>query len=238
MYTRQQFAKMIDSTLLRVTSTREDVVRLCQDARKHHFASVCILPCWVSTAHRQLEGSDIKVGTVISFPMGANPRAVKLAEAKAALSKGAGELDVVMNISAFKSGEYEPVQREIRELVDCVRLAEMCDDDKRAQVKFIIETCYLSDDEKRLACEFIRDAGGDFIKTSTGTGPAGATVEDIRLIRRVVGPSMGVKAAGGIRSVQQCLELLDAGANRIGTSSAPALLEGYQPQDIAAEAVR
>lgn len=238
MYTRQQFAKMIDSTLLRVTSTREDVVRLCHEARGLHFASVCILPCWVSTAARQLEGSDVKVGTVISFPMGANPRAVKVNEAKAALAKGATELDVVMNISAFKSGEYEVVQREIRELVDILRLSEMTDDDKRAQIKFIIETCYLSDEEKKLACQFIRDAGADFIKTSTGTGPSGATVEDIRLIRRVVGPAMGVKAAGGIRSVQQCLDLLDAGSNRIGTSSAAALLEAYQPEEIAAEAAR
>jgi deoxyribose-phosphate aldolase len=128
------------------------------------------------------------------------------------------------------------VEREVRDLVQTVRLSEMVDEDKRAQIKFIIETCFLTDQEKRIACEIIRDAGADFIKTSTGMGSAGACVDDIRLIRRVVGPSMGVKAAGGIRTVEQTLELLDAGANRIGTSAAVQLLEAYDPEKIIAEA--
>lgn len=232
MYTREQFAKMMDYTLLRPTSTRDDVVRMCAEAREHHFASVCILPCWVMTAAKQLDGSDVKVGTVISFPLGACARVVKVAEAKTALAKGAEELDVVMNISAFKSREYELVEREVRDLVDTVRMNGMTSDDKRAQIKFIIECCYLSDEEKKLACEIIRDAGADFIKTSTGTGPTGATVEDIRLIRRVVGPGMGVKAAGGIRTLGQTIDLLDAGANRIGTSSALQLLEMFKPEQV------
>ncbi|MEI6914995.1 MAG: deoxyribose-phosphate aldolase [Armatimonadota bacterium] len=236
MYTREQFAKMMDYTVLRATSTREDVIRVCAEARKHHFASVCVLPCWVNTAHRNLEGSDVKVGTVISFPLGANSRSVKVAEAKSALSKGADELDVVMNISAFKSGEYEIVEREVQDLVDVLQMNKMISDDKGAQIKFIIETCFLSDPEKKLACEIIRDAGADFIKTSTGTAQRGATVDDIRFIRRIVGPGMGVKAAGGIRSVRQTLELLDAGANRIGTSAAVHLLENYDPERIIAEA--
>lgn len=226
---------MMDYTLLRATSTREDVIRLCSEAKKHHFASVCILPCWVATASKQLDGTDVKVGTVISFPLGANSRSVKVTEAKAALAKGAQELDVVINISAVKSGEYEIVEREVQELVDIVRISEIVDDDKRAQIKFIIETCFLENEEKKILCEIIRDAGADFIKTSTGTGPAGATVEDIRLIRRIIGPSMGVKAAGGIRTVDQTLSLLDAGANRIGTSAAVHLLEHYDPEKIAAE---
>lgn len=225
---------MMDHTLLRVTSTREDVIRFCGEAKQHHFASVCVLPCWVGVAAKELHGSDVKVGTVVSFPYGATSRNAKVQEAKIAISKGAVELDVVMNISAFKSGDYEMVEREVIDLVETVRINEMTSDDKRTQIKFIIEACYLTDPEKKLACEIIRDAGADFIKTSTGTGSAGATVEDIRLIRRVVGPSMGVKAAGGIRTVEQTLELLDAGANRIGTSAAVALLEGYRPDQIAA----
>lgn len=235
MYTREQFAKMMDYTLLRVTSTRDDVIRLCGEAKKYHFASVCILPCWVQTAARLLDGSDVKVATVVSFPLGASGRIVKVTEARAAMAKGANELDVVINISALKSGEYEIVEREVTELVDTVRLAEMTDDDKRAQIKFIIEACFLTDEEKRLACEIIRDAGADFIKTSTGMGPVGATVEDVRFIRRIVGPSMGVKAAGGIRTVQQTLALLDAGANRIGTSSAIHLLEAFRPEAVPVE---
>ncbi|MCC6483451.1 MAG: deoxyribose-phosphate aldolase [Armatimonadetes bacterium] len=235
MYTREQFAKMMDYTLLRATSTRDDVIRICSEARDYHFASVCVLPCWVNTAARQLEGSDVKVGTVVSFPYGATSRAVKVAEAKAALAKGAEELDVVMNISAFKSGEYEIVEREVNDLVDVLRMNEMISDDKRAQIKFIIETCFLTDPEKKLACEIIRDAGADFIKTSTGTAQRGATVDDIRFIRRIVGPGMGVKAAGGIRTVQQTLELLDAGANRIGTSAAVYLYQNYNPEQIARE---
>ncbi len=227
MYTKEQFAKMMDYTLLRVTSTREDVIRLCAEAAKYHFASVCVLPCWVGTAAKHLEGSDVKVSTVVSFPMGATGRLVKVAEAKAAMARGAQELDVVINISAFKSGEFDIVEREVKDLVDTVRLSEMIDDDKRAQIKFIIETCYLTEPEKKLACEIIRDSGADFIKTSTGMGTAGATVDDIRFIRRVVGPSMGVKAAGGIRTVQQTLKLLDAGANRIGTSAAVQMLEAF-----------
>lgn len=236
MYTREQFAKMMDYTLLRATSTREDVIRLCGEAARHHFASVCILPCWVATAARHLEGSDVKVGTVVSFPLGADSRPAKVAAARVCLQRGAQELDVVINISAVKSGEWDMVEREVRDLVQTVRLSEMVDEDKRAQIKFIIETCFLTDQEKRIACEIIRDAGADFIKTSTGMGSAGACVDDIRLIRRVVGPSMGVKAAGGIRTVEQTLELLDAGANRIGTSAAVQLLEAYDPEKIIAEA--
>jgi len=231
MYTKAQFAKMLDYTLLRPTTTRDDVIRMCSEAREHHFASLCILPCWVGTAAKHLDGSDVKVGTVVSFPLGACPRVVKVTEAKAALGKGAEELDVVFNISAFKSREYDLVEREVRDLVDTVRLDGMTSEDKRVQIKFIIETCYLSDEEKKLACEIVRDSGADFIKTSTGTGPAGATVEDIRLIRRIVGPGMGVKAAGGIRTVEQVIDLLDAGANRIGTSAALQLLEMFHPEE-------
>lgn len=231
MYSKEQFAKMMDSTLLKPTATREEIMRLCADAVKYHFATVVVFPFWLPVARRALEGSDVKLATVIGFPFGANGRASKLFEIKNAVTHGAKELDVVINISAMKSGEYGIVRSEVTEIVSNTRMAGMMEDAKRTVLKFIIECFYLTDDEKRMACEIIRDAGADFVKTSTGTAPGGATVEDIRLIRGVVGADMGVKAAGGIKSTEQAMEMLDAGASRIGTSNAVAIANGYDPED-------
>ncbi|MGB9620609.1 MAG: deoxyribose-phosphate aldolase, partial [Armatimonadota bacterium] len=211
--------------------TRQDILRLCEEAIQYHFATVVVFPFWLPVARRALEGSDVKPATVIGFPFGASGRAVKLYEARTAVSQGAKELDVVINISALKSGERGIVETEVREIVDAARITGMTQDAKRTVIKFIIECYYLTDEEKRIACEIIRDAGGDFVKTSTGTAPGGATVEDIRLIRNVVGPDVGVKAAGGIRTTEQAMEMLDAGASRIGTSNAAAVVEGYVPED-------
>lgn len=231
MFSKEQFAKLMDYTLLKPTATREDVIQFCNDAKSHHFATVVVFPFWVPVAARELSGSDVKAATVIGFPFGANGRAVKLYEARAAVSNGAAEIDVVMNISAMKSGEYGIVEREIREMVDTTRALGMTEDAKRTFIKIIIEGYYLTDDEKRIACKIIKDAGADFVKTSTGVAPGGATVEDIRIIREVVGPDMGVKAAGGIRTPAQAMSMLDAGANRIGTSSAVEIVEAYAPED-------
>jgi len=231
MFTKEQFAKLMDSTLLKPTATRADILRLCEEAVQYHFATVVVFPFWLPVARRALEGSDVKPATVIGFPFGASGRAVKLYEARTAVTQGAKEIDVVINISALKSGERGIVETEVREIVDAARLTGMTQDAKRTVVKFIIECYYLTDEEKRIACEIIRDAGGDFVKTSTGTAPGGATVEDIRLIRNVVGPDVGVKAAGGIRTTEQAMEMLDAGASRIGTSNAAAVVEGYVPED-------
>lgn len=231
MYSKEQFAKLMDSTLLKPTATREDIVRACEEAKQYHFATMVVFPFWLPLAKRQLEGSDVKPATVVGFPFGASGRAVKLFEARTAITHGAKEVDVVINYGALKSGEREIVETEIRELIDTSRMTGMMEDAKRTVLKFIIECYYLTDDEKKTACEIIRDAGADFVKTSTGTAPGGATVEDIRLIRGVVGPDVGVKAAGGIRTTEQAIAMLDAGASRIGTSSAAAIVEGYVPED-------
>jgi len=238
MYSKEQFAKLMDSTLLRPSATRDDIIRCCEEAIQYHFATVVVFPFWLPVAKRALEGSDVKPATVIGFPFGVSGRSVKLYEARTAVTNGAKELDIVINYAALKSGERQIVETEVKELVDTVRVTGMTQDAKRTVLKFIIECYYLTDDEKRIACEIIRDAGGDFIKTSTGTAPGGATVEDIRLIRNVVGPDVGVKAAGGIRTTEQAMAMLDAGASRIGTSSAAAIVEGYVPEDYLESASR
>jgi deoxyribose-phosphate aldolase len=231
VFTKEQFAKMMDYTLLKPTATRDDVMRFCEEAKQHHFATVVVLPFWVPVAARELSGTDVKASTVIGFPFGGNGRAVKLYESRAAVSNGAQEIDVVINIAALKSGEISIVEREVNELTDTARALAMTEDAKRTIIKFIIEAYYLTDDEKRIASQIIANAGADFIKTSTGTAPGGATVEDIRIIRDTVGPDMGVKAAGGIKTPAQAMSMLDAGANRIGTSSAVEIVEAYVPED-------
>jgi deoxyribose-phosphate aldolase len=220
MYTKEQFAKTIDNTLLRPTSTRDEVRHLCEESAARHFASVCILPCWVGAAARALSGTDVKVCTVTAFPYGASTKLSKVYEAKNAVANGAQEIDVVMNLARFKSGDYDAVLEDLRGVADAVRGA--------ALLKVIIETCYLSGEEIEAASKIVQDAGADFVKTSTGTAGGGATADDIRRIRRAVGASsIGIKASGGIKTVDTALQMLDAGANRIGTSSGAALYDAY-----------
>ena len=232
MYTKEQFSKLIDYTLLRPTATGDDIVRFCEEAKQYHFAAVVILPFWVPLAVRQLEGSDVKVCTTIGFPHGMNTRATKVYEARNAVTQGAEELDVVINVGAMKSGDYEYVAHELTDIIGSARLSGMTTDSKRTLVKVIIETPYLTNEEKIKACEIVRDSGADFVKTSTGTAPNGATVEDIQLIRTVIGPTIGVKAAGGIRTIEHAMDLLDAGANRLGTSTGVALVQAYDPDEL------
>lgn len=232
MYTKEQFSKLIDYTLIRPTATRDDIIIFCDEAKQHHFAAAVVLPYWVPLAVRQLEGSDVKVCTTVGFAHGASTRATKVYEARNAVTNGAEELDVVMNISALKSGDYEAVQRELTDIIGSAKLSGMTQDSKRTLVKVIIETPFLTHDEKLTACKIVLDAGGDFIKTSTGTAPNGATAEDIHLIRSVAGPTIGVKAAGGIRTIEHAMDLLDSGANRLGTSSGVALAEAYNPEEL------
>ncbi len=222
MYTREQFAKTLDNTLLRPTSTRAEVQALCEDSAARHFAAVCILPCWVGAAARTLGGTDVKVCTVVSFPFGANTRLAKIYETKNAVANGATEIDVVMNLTRFKSGDLEYVRDDLRGVADAVKGAGL--------LKVIIETCYLSLEEIDAASRLVQEAGADFVKTSTGTAGGGATVNDIRRIRRAVGASaIGIKASGGIKTVEVALQMLDAGASRIGTSSGAALYDAYHP---------
>lgn len=230
MYTREQVGKMIDHTVLRPGATRDDILRACGEASERHFASVCVFPCWVGAASKALANSDVKICTVISFPFGADTATAKVYAIRNAIANGANELDMVMNLPRFKSGEYDAVKREIAEVVDAISSSSGLNDSRRVLLKIIIETGMLSDGEKEIASQIVRDGGADFVKTSTGTGSGGATCEDIRLIRRAIGPStMGVKASGGIKTVEQAVSLLNAGANRIGTSAGVSIFDSYDP---------
>ena len=238
MYSKEQFAKIMDSALLKPTATRDDILRYCEDAKKYHFAAVVTFPFWVPLVSRQLADTDVKSATVIGFPFGANGRVSKVFEACTAVANGAEELDVVINITAVKSGEMGVVQREIAEVIENSRMSGMTENAHRTLIKIILETAYLTDAEKVAVCEFARDAGADYIKTSTGTATTGATIEDIRLIRSVVGPNIGVKAAGGIRTAEQAVAMLDAGASRIGTSNAVQIVDSYSPENLFGNAER
>lgn len=231
MFSKSQFAKMIDSTNVRPDATRDHILKLCADARKYHFASIVVFPCWVPLAVKEMVETDVKVTTVIGFPFGANTRSTKVHETKSAIALGASELDVVMNITAMKSGDTDTVAADMIDVVETARLAGMTENGKYTLIKIIIETGYLTEQEKVIAAEIVKQAGADFIKTCTGYAPGGATIADIRLLRRVVGPDMGIKAAGGIRNVEDALSMMDAGANRIGTSAGAALAAAYNPED-------
>jgi deoxyribose-phosphate aldolase len=236
MYTRKQFAKMIDQSLLRPEANKSDVLSMIEQAKERHFAAVVIFPCWVATAAEFLEGTDIKVCTVVSYPFGADTRNAKIFAIRNAIANGANEIDAVLNISKLKSGNIDGVKRDLNEMVDAVRMAgetSFGSGTKGLSLKVTIETCYLSVEQIELVSRLVRDAGADFVQTSTGTGSAGATCENIRLIRRAIGPSsLGIKAAGGIRTITDAVSLLDAGANRIGTSAGVALIDSYEPEEL------
>ncbi|RAK22439.1 deoxyribose-phosphate aldolase [Anoxybacillus vitaminiphilus] len=211
-------AKMIDHTLLKADTTKEQIVKLCEEAKQYHFASVCVNPTWVATAAELLKGTDVKVCTVIGFPLGANTPETKAFETKDAIEKGATEVDMVINIGALKDGNDELVERDIRAVVEAAK--------GKALVKVIIETCLLTEEEKVRACQLAVKAGADYVKTSTGFSTGGATVEDVALMRKTVGPEIGVKASGGVRDLQGAEAMIQAGATRIGTSSGAAIVQG------------
>jgi len=210
-------AGLIDHTLLSPAATRTQVIALCAEAVRYGFYSVMVNPAYVTLAAAQVHGSPVKVGTVIGFPLGANLTVTKLAEAEAAAQNGAHDLDMVINVGALKSGARVLVQTEMRSLADLAHA-------HGAILKAIIETALLSQEEKILACALAVEAGVDFVKTSTGFAAAGATAADVALMRGVVGHHVGVKAAGGIRTVAQVAEMVDAGANRIGASASVAIV--------------
>jgi deoxyribose-phosphate aldolase len=208
----REIAALIDHTLLKPEATRSDIDRICQQALKHHFASVCVNSVFVAHVARSLRGSGVKTCVVVGFPLGANLTAVKLAEARAALDEGAQELDMVINIGTLKAGDDAAVKQEIEALVKVAH-------ERDAILKVIIEACLLSEEEKVRACRAAKDAHADFVKTSTGFSTAGANIADVALMRRTVDPGLGVKASGGVRTLEDLLEMVDAGANRIGTSN-------------------
>lgn len=211
-------AAMIDHTLLKPEATEASIRKLCEEAREYRFASVCVNPTNVALCSGLLKGSGVKVCTVIGFPLGATTPKAKAAETRDAIANGAEEVDMVINVGALKSGNYDLVKRDIQDVVDAAA--------GKALVKVIIETALLSDEEKVKACLVAKYAGADFVKTSTGFGPGGATVADIELMRRTVGQCMGVKASGGIRDTDTARKMIAAGASRIGASASVAIIKG------------
>jgi len=209
-WTKASLAKTIDHTVLKAIATDQQIRELCAEAKANNFASVCVNPCWVSLCAKELSSSKVMVCTVIGFPLGANTTAIKVEETKLAIKQGAHEVDMVINIGAVKSGEWKVVEADIHEVVKAAGTAT---------VKVIIETCYLTDQEKTRVCELAMKAGAHFVKTSTGFGTGGATAEDVRLMIKVVGDTMKVKASGGIRTYHDAIQMLEAGADRIGASS-------------------
>ena len=217
----KQLAGMIDHTILKPFGTAENIEKLCDEARKYEFAMVAINPAEVETCVKLLEGSPVRVGAAIGFPLGQTTTECKAFETRDAIAKGATEIDTVINVRALQKGRLDIVKKEIEEMVAICRPAGVI-------CKVILETCYLSDAEKETVCRIAKEAGVDFVKTSTGFGTAGATVEDVALMRRVVGPEIGVKAAGGIRDLDTALAMIKAGATRIGTSSGVTIVEAYK----------
>jgi deoxyribose-phosphate aldolase len=213
---RKELAKMIDYTLLNPSATREEVERLCDEARSYGVYSVCVNSMWVPLVVNRLRGRDVKVCSTVGFPLGASLPAVKAFEAQTVVGLGAAEVDMVMNIGALKSQDIGTVLEDIEQVVKS---------SNEAPVKVIIEAGYLTDEEKVEACKLTQEAGAAFVKTSTGFGSTGATVADVILMRKTVGERFGVKAAGGIRTYRDCLAMIEAGANRIGTSSAVQILK-------------
>ncbi|MBO8177623.1 deoxyribose-phosphate aldolase [Aeribacillus pallidus] len=214
----KEIARMIDHTLLKPETTKEQIEKLCNEAKEYNFASVCVNPTWVKYASELLQGTEVKVCTVIGFPLGANTPETKAFETKNAIENGAEEVDMVINIGALKSGNYDLVEEDIRAVVEAAK--------GKALTKVIIETSLLTEEEKVKACELSVKAGADYVKTSTGFSTGGATVEDVALMRKTVGPDIGVKASGGVRSADDAEKMIEAGATRIGASSGVKIVQG------------
>lgn len=221
MPTDASLATYIDHTLLKPDASREQILTLCREAVEYSFKSVCVNPLWVSTVRTVVKDTGVLTCSVIGFPLGATPTEVKVFEARGAVADGADEIDMVIDIAAARAGEKDALVQDIRAVAEAVH-------EQDAVLKVIIETALLSDDQKILACEAAVEAGADFVKTSTGFNGGGATVEDVALMRRTVGPDIGVKASGGVRSLADARAMIEAGATRIGASSGVAIVSGEQ----------
>lgn len=213
-----KIASMIDHTLLKPEATKEAIETLCNEAKEYKFKAVCVNPYYVKMCKEILKDSEVKVATVIGFPLGASTKEVKAFETKNAIENGADEVDMVLNIGAMKNKDYNAVKEDIKAVVEVAK--------NKAIVKVIIETCLLTDEEKVKACELSKEAGADFVKTSTGFSTGGATVEDIRLMKKTIGNSLQIKASGGIRDYKTANAMIDAGASRIGASASVKIAEG------------
>ncbi|NSB14245.1 deoxyribose-phosphate aldolase [Clostridium beijerinckii] len=209
-------AQYIDHTILKPEATVEDVKRLCREAKEYNFASVCVNGCYAKLVSNELAGSEVKTCVVVGFPLGAMTKEVKAFETAQAIENGASEIDMVINVAALKSKDYKFVKEDIEAVVNAAK--------GKALVKVIIETCLLTDEEKVKVCEIAKEARADFVKTSTGFSTGGATKEDIALMRKTVGPDLGVKASGGVRDFKAAMDMINAGASRIGSSNSIAIV--------------
>mgnify|MGYP001314942566 FL=1 len=216
--TELNIARYIDHTLLKVDSTEKDIIQLCDEAKQYQFATVCVNPYWVKTAAKELKDSRVGVATVVGFPLGVTTTFTKIAETRDAIASGASEVDMVINIGALKSKDEITVYQDIKQVVQAAN--------GQAVVKVIIETGLLTNEEKKRACMIAKEAGADFVKTSTGFGPGGATVEDVQLMREAVGSQIGVKASGGIKDFASAKAMIEAGATRIGASAGVTIVQG------------
>lgn len=217
-------AKYIDHTLLKPESTESDILKICNEAKKYNFASVCVNAYYASLVCKELKGTDVKTCVVVGFPLGATTKEVKAFETTQAIENGAQEIDMVINVGALKSKKYDEVKADIKAVVEAAK--------GKALVKVILENCLLTKEEIVKACEISKTAGADFVKTSTGFSTGGAKVEDIKLMRDTVGPTMGVKASGGVRTKEDAEAVIAAGANRIGASASIAMVEGSETQSL------
>lgn len=224
--TYQQLAKTIDHSLLRPELTEEEVIAGCQLAKRYHVASVCVKPYHVRLAAELLRDSDVAVGTVVGFPHGSQTTETKVFEAKEAIANGAVELDMVINIGELRSGHADYVRQDVRAVVQAAQQSG-----KTVLVKVILENAYLTDEQKVLGCRLVEEAGADFVKTSTGFAPSGATIADLKLMRASVGPRVQVKAAGGVRTLDALLEVIDAGATRCGATATAAILDEFRRRE-------
>ena len=217
---KKELARMIDHTILKPEATEKEIEKLCKEALEYNFASVCVNPSMVEKAYSLLKGSDVKVCTVIGFPLGATTTEVKAFETEDVIKKGATEVDMVINVGKLKEGNLEYVKKDIEAVVNAAK--------GKALSKVIIETCLLTDEEKVTACKLSKEAGADYVKTSTGFSTGGATASDIKLMRETVGKELGVKASGGVRSLEDAMAMIENGATRIGASASIAICEGKE----------
>ncbi len=214
---KKNVAGIIDHTLLKPNASKEQIEKICQEAEEYAFASVCVNPCYVKQCAESLKDSAVNVCTVIGFPLGANTSETKAFETKDAIANGADEVDMVINVGALKSGDWDYVKKDIRAVVEAAN---------GTLVKVIIETCLLTDEEKEKVCVIAKEAGADFVKTSTGFSTGGATPHDVAIMRKAVGPEMGVKASGGIHTAEEAVACIEAGATRLGVSAGIAVVNG------------
>lgn len=225
--TKEQLAKTIDQTLLGPTATFQNINNLCINAKKYHFAAVCINPSYITTAKKILADTDVKVCSVVGYPLGANSIETKVFEAKDNIKKGADEIDMMINLGMLKSGNYSYIEKEIGVIISVVRREQMAEYNKHINIKIIIENGSLTKKEVIKICKIIEESGSDFVKTSTGFGARGVELDDVRLIREIVTRNIGVKASGGIRTFKDAQALIDAGATRLGTSSGVSIMDEY-----------